>query len=42
MQYDFSREDALLVRYGDSVRRAVITPGGDMPEGGEVRLGWTR
>ena len=32
MQYDFSREDALLVRYGDSVRRAVITPGGDMPE----------
>ncbi len=32
MQYDFSREDALLDRYGDRARRAVITSGGDMPE----------
>ena len=32
MEYDFSREDTLLARYGDTARRAVITPGGDMPE----------
>ena len=33
MQYDFSREDALLARYGeDPACRATITPAGDMPE----------
>jgi hypothetical protein len=32
MEYDFSREDAMLARYEGSARRAVISPAGEMPE----------
>ncbi len=32
MEYDFSREDAMLARYGGGARRGVITPDGLMPE----------
>lgn len=32
MEHDFGREDGMLARYGDTARRGVITPAGEMPE----------